>query len=309
MSGYVPGEGVRAPIETRAVVLRVTPVGEADLIFVLLTEEQGRLEARARGARKSKRRFSGGVGVAAIGVATVARARGELWNLVEFQLDHDRAALGRDLEAFAWAGYACELSDRLLASSTEERGAFELVRDLIEVLAKGQADALLLRRLELGLLDHAGFRPALTECAVCGVELVDQRSFEAGPSDSGSRNDREPSDDAIGFDAQRGGALCSQHRLGAGGRPPRQLALATALLEGRTAELRDLSPRDRRGLRDLCQLLIRPHLRSELKSLALLSQLTRQGALGPAIVPEVEPESDADGGPRGATSRAGGAGA
>ena len=55
--------------DTPAVVVRVVDYGEADRIVTLLTRARGKLAAMARGARKSRRRFAGGVGMFAHGRA------------------------------------------------------------------------------------------------------------------------------------------------------------------------------------------------------------------------------------------------
>ncbi|MCY1007247.1 recombination protein O N-terminal domain-containing protein [Nannocystis pusilla] len=61
---------------TPAVILRTRPLGEADLIAIVLTPEQGKLETAAARARNSKKRFAGGLSPGMRGVAAVARGRG-----------------------------------------------------------------------------------------------------------------------------------------------------------------------------------------------------------------------------------------
>ena len=60
---------------TPAIVLRAVNYGEADRIVTLFGRDTGRLSALARGARKSQRRFAGGLGLCAVGVGGAARAR------------------------------------------------------------------------------------------------------------------------------------------------------------------------------------------------------------------------------------------
>ena len=60
---------------TPAIVLRTHAAREADLIVVLLTAARGRVECHARGARKSRRRFPGGLPTGARGEATIGPLR------------------------------------------------------------------------------------------------------------------------------------------------------------------------------------------------------------------------------------------
>src|SRR3989442_15279217 len=47
--------------ESEAIVLRTYPLREADLLVTLFTREEGKVRGVARSAKKSKRRFGGGV--------------------------------------------------------------------------------------------------------------------------------------------------------------------------------------------------------------------------------------------------------
>ena len=52
---------------TSAVIIRTTPLRESDLVVAVLTPQQGKVPCIARGARRSKKRFAGGLPIGAIG--------------------------------------------------------------------------------------------------------------------------------------------------------------------------------------------------------------------------------------------------
>jgi DNA repair protein RecO (recombination protein O) len=63
-------------LSTPAIVLRAVNYGEADRVVTLFGRDIGRVSALARSARKSQRRFAGGLGLGAVGVAALrGRAR------------------------------------------------------------------------------------------------------------------------------------------------------------------------------------------------------------------------------------------
>lgn len=252
-----------APETLPAIVLRSHATGEADLVVVLLTAARGRVECHARGARKSRRRFPGGLPSGARGEATLGVVRrGSLPPLEAFAATGDHLALGRDLEAFAFVGYLCELADRLVAGHDAEGRAFALLDEAIAgtaaaLPARVRPHPVLLRRFELGLLAALGELPVLERCSVCG-----------GAADRTS--------EGVSFSPARGGVLCLEHARG----NPRRLSAplldaAVALLDGAIGarELPELDREVRRGLRDLGRELIEPHLRSPLRSLAFFAQL------------------------------------
>lgn len=249
---------------TPAIVLRARPVGESDLVVVLLTLASGKVSAAARGARRSKKRFPGGLPPGALGVATLAPGRGSLMRLEGFQSERDHGILGRDLERFAYVAYVCELTDELVLEHEADARLFARVHGTIARLCDGPPDPLELRRLELGLLAELGHLPALVACCVCGEPL----DLEAGA--------------VVGFDAGRGGALCPRHRGGATGVRPATLGLAARLVDGPPGpgkaaleETNRVPAPVRQGVRDLVVRVLRLHLRRPLRSTEFFRRLRK----------------------------------
>lgn len=250
---------------TPAVVLATRPLGEADLLVVLFTPGRGKVRAAARHARKSRRRFPGGLVGGAVGEATIVLRGVGLSRLDGFVSVRDLGGLGRDLGRFAQVAYLCELTDGLLHESVADPGLFSALCDAIGRTLDAGADAGMLRRYELVLLRALGLLPALERCAVCGEALA------PGPT--------------APFEEGHGGALCLVHGRGARRVPTTVLELAGRLCgAGDEAEidavLRATAERpasDRRALRDLVQSWLRPHLRQPLRSREFFAKL------GPAM--------------------------
>ena len=95
---------------TPAIVLRAVNYGEADRIVTLFGRDTGRISALARGARKSQKRFAGGLGLCAVGEAWVReRARADLATLERFDVAESHQAFGTDVARMAHAAYGAEL--------------------------------------------------------------------------------------------------------------------------------------------------------------------------------------------------------
>ena len=175
--------------------------------------------------------------------------------LEEFSPSSDHGALGRDLEAFAYAAYLCELVDLLVAGHTADPRIFAALVDALEQ-ASERPTPWVLRRFELRLLDGLGQLPALSECCVCGTP--------------------RPHEGAAALDLRRGGVLCERHAGSAERVPVEVLEAAQALLRHGEAPTQ-LEADSRRALRDLCVGPIRSRLRRPLRSLAFFKQLPRPG--------------------------------
>ncbi len=248
-----------------AVVLRTRPLGESDLLVVLLTPELGKLETAARGARNSKRRFPGGLPAGLRGLAGVTRGRGSLARLERFEASADHTPVGRDLDRFAYVAYLCEVTDELVLAKHADPLVFVALCTALAAVIDGPPRPGELRRYELALLHALGLLPALARCCVCGEPAL------AG------------SDGSVAFAVERGGVLCLAHERGALRMPGEVLALALDLAAGGDPGPLNAAPMElRRALRDLTQTALRAHLRRPLHSLAFFAALPRAEAGGSA---------------------------
>jgi DNA repair protein RecO (recombination protein O) len=181
---------VGTPIVTSAILLRSLAYGEADRVVTLLGATTGRLSAMARGARRSLRRFGGGLGLGARGEAVLRESpHAELLALESFDVADGRTGLGADLGRTAHAGYAAELCERLCAPRQPEPEVYAWLDRFLTLLESRGASAQRLRTFELGLFERLGFGLQLGACVAC------------------SRTDL--GEQVARFDPERGGVVCA----------------------------------------------------------------------------------------------------
>lgn len=185
-------------------MLRVTPYRESDAVVALFTREHGRISALARGARASRRRFAGTLGLLVLGRYELhRRPRAELWTLEAADQVREWTRLAADVAALAHASYGIEIVRELAPPEEPEPRLLDLLIELCDALAEVGPSATVLRAFELAVLDALGHAPMLDVCAGCGHA------------------------DALGdagmvFDPGRGGAVCAgcaARSRGAGVRP------------------------------------------------------------------------------------------
>jgi DNA repair protein RecO (recombination protein O) len=238
---------------------------EADLIVVLLTPGRGKIDCIARAARRSRKRFPGGLPAGARGEARLdERGSGSLVPLLGFSPTSDHGQLGRDLELFAYVAYLCELTDQLVGEAIPDPTLFARLCEAIATAMEATRPQLL-RRYELALLDELGLLPALSRCSVCGSPVDEQSS-------------------GVAFSQDRGGALCLAHSRMARRIPTTVLELARALVDtdasAAAVAYGEADADTRRGLRDLCRESIGPHLRGPLHSLGFFAQIAKPSSRG-----------------------------
>jgi DNA repair protein RecO (recombination protein O) len=195
-------------LSTPAIVLRAINYGESDRVVTLIGRNTGRLSALARGARKSQKRFGGGLGLCAVGEAGLRERHGaELLTLERFDLHESYASLASDVARMAHAAYVAELVSKLCAPRQVEPEVYDWLLGFLGALDRHGASAERLRVFELGLLARLGFGPMLETCAVCGGA-----QFPAAAS---------AEEVAFRWDPERGGVVCGA--CGKRGRPIRAI--------------------------------------------------------------------------------------
>jgi DNA repair protein RecO (recombination protein O) len=250
-----------AALATPAILLRSIDYGESDRIVTLLGRGTGCLGAIARGARKSQRRFGGGLGLCSVGDAALRERGGsELLTLERFDVTATFLSLGTDVERMGHAAYIAELLAKLCAPRQAEPHIYDVALQFLELLDARGAHTLRLRVFELLLLGRLGFAPALEACASCGRDdLSTSEAIDAR------------------FVPDAGGVVC--FACASRGRPMRpvvRLALArlarTNLADAETVAA-GISADVERGCRAALQELIEGHLSAPLRSLEFLSKL------------------------------------
>ena len=239
-----------------ALVLRTYKLGEADRIVVFLTSDRGKRRGVARGARRMRSRFSGGLEVfTQVRIAYVEHEHRDLvrLNYVEPVLS---PLLSKNAEVLEHVGYFAELVDEWALEGDPSERLFRLGTSVCAALAAGTPVGPVARYFEYWLLRLQGVYPSVFTCHQCGTSLLERGAQVTAPygvclcTDCGSP-DRgiDLSPDAIEF------------LRAAATRPPGQLG-----------EVR-FTPRAARELMVAHRTLITANLQKELRSVRVLREL------------------------------------
>src|SRR6185295_19423767 len=113
---------------TPAIVLRQRKLGDADKILTLYTANFGKVDAVAKGVRKSRSKLGGHV--EPLTQATFLLAQGKTLDIVtQVEMIESFQVLRDDLDRLSRALYACELLDKFTEPHEEH---FEMYRLLLD---------------------------------------------------------------------------------------------------------------------------------------------------------------------------------
>ena len=178
----------RRTYKTQGVVLKQTPIGEADRVLSIFTPDLGKVRVVARGVRRTKSRLAGHL--EPLTQVSISVSRGRTLDVInEAETIRSFRALREDLRRVSEGVYLAELVESFSAEQQPNLAIYDLLLEALEFLERSEDATQAIRCFEMQLLDHSGFGPELYQCVEC-------------------RSTLEPG--GYLFSSAKGGVLCQQ---------------------------------------------------------------------------------------------------
>jgi DNA repair protein RecO (recombination protein O) len=159
--------------------LRGRQLGEADRILTLFTRERGKLDAVAKGVRRTRSHFAGRLEFGNECAFVMHRGR-SLDVVVSAEILHAPWTRLVEPERFAVASAVAEMIDAFCELDLALPDVYDLLVGAIGAIAGTESPQSLLPRFELRLLDMLGLAPPLETCVQCGAPLGDGSAWLDG---------------------------------------------------------------------------------------------------------------------------------
>lgn len=149
-------------------VLQVTPVGEYDKRVVILTKEQGKISAFARGARRPNSPLIAAVNPFSFGEFTVYAGRSS-YTIQSAKISNYFSELREDMEGACYGFYFLEFTSYYTKEANDEREMLKLLYQTLRALTNPHVPNRLIRYIfELKALCVNGEGPQVFQCISCG---------------------------------------------------------------------------------------------------------------------------------------------
>ncbi len=251
---------------TPAIVLRTRLIGEKDRVMTLLSPDEGKFDAVARGARSPKSKLAAVSQPFVRARFLLARGRSlDITSQAEVETAHIH--ISGDLWRTAWATYVCEISS-IVPECQPDAALFELLGATLAAFDDFSRHALDIEIagfwFQARFLETNGYAAMLGRCVVSGEKIV------IAPDDATAR---------VAFSPELGGTLCASF---ASRDPARMNVLAQSLRALRVLERAPLPPladdfelttQARRDLRDCLRRSLFSHLDARPKSQKFLDEV------------------------------------
>lgn len=157
--------------KTEVIVLRSTPLGDADKIVTFYSPELGKLRGVAKGARRTKSPFGSSLEVLTHLQLLFFQSNSGLHRVSQTNLLDYFSALRQDLSQLTSTLYLVDLVYCLTPAEDANPALFELLLHTLKLLETGKTPFTLLRIFEIRLFALLGYAPQLECCVRCQKAL------------------------------------------------------------------------------------------------------------------------------------------
>lgn len=155
----------------RVIVLRRRDSGESDRRLVLFSLEDGKIDAIAKGARKSASRLAAASEPLAVSTMTLVKGIANRF-VTQAQLSLSYRRLRQDYDRLTQALALAELYAAVLPYDLPSPELFELLEISLTALEEHPKPIVALAWAQIRLMEGAGFMPSLAECSTSGEGIV-----------------------------------------------------------------------------------------------------------------------------------------
>jgi len=172
--------------KSEGLLLRVTDFSETSRIVVIFTQEFGKISALAKGGRRLKGPFESALDLlSTCQIVFLRKNTSGLDLLTEAKLVSRFHPQERDLTCLYAGYYLAELLLALTEDYDPHPNLYAAAQDALNMFRSSETMLLGIIRFELVLLRELGQLPDLENCAACGIELTEGKTFGYWVSEGG----------------------------------------------------------------------------------------------------------------------------
>lgn len=155
--------------KSNGIIIRKTDFNEADRIVTILTDDCGKIDCIAKGARRLKSKFCGRLELFYNINLTCFQGR----NLANLNEAHLLSAFPeeKDVNKHRILFYIAELTNKLIQSDQQIDGAYPLLLDTLQNLKNSDKLEIILHAYLIKLLTLTGFLSPWNKCGICSHPL------------------------------------------------------------------------------------------------------------------------------------------
>lgn len=155
-------------LNLRGIVLKETPVGEADKFITILAKDYGKISVSVKGARRVRSGLTAGTSLFSYSDFYISEVKKKFY-LNQTEPIETFYGLRKSLDCLAYGSYFLEITNKMLYENMPANNVLLLLLKALTALSKSNVSKRLISAIfELKILEFNGYRPETENCVSCG---------------------------------------------------------------------------------------------------------------------------------------------
>lgn len=161
---------------TEGVVLKSIEYGDADKIVTIYTKKYGKIQAIAKGVRKTKSKFGSSLEILTYAVFLFYKGK-NIDIISQTEILESFFTASKEIVKFAFASNCAEVVNKISGEGEVNLSIFFLLKEVLHYLKEAKDPKLLTLSFKWQMLAILGYKPSFGRCCICNSKIEDQKEM------------------------------------------------------------------------------------------------------------------------------------
>jgi len=161
---------------TEGIVLKTIEYGDADKIVTIYTKNHGKIQAIAKGVRKTKSKFGSSLEILTYAVFLIYKGK-NIDIISQTEILESFFIASKEIVKFAFASNCVEVVNKISEEGEVNLSLFFLLKEVLHYLKEAKDPKLLTLSFKWQTLAILGYKPSFNRCCSCNSEIKDQKEM------------------------------------------------------------------------------------------------------------------------------------
>lgn len=161
---------------TEGVVLKSIEYGDADKIVTIYTKKYGKIQAIAKGVRKTKSKFGSSLEILTYAIFLFYKGK-NIDIISQTEILESFFTASKEIVKFAFASNCAEVVNKISEEGEVNLSIFFLLKEVLHYLKEAKDPKLLNLSFKWQALAILGYKPSFGRCCICNSKIEEQKEM------------------------------------------------------------------------------------------------------------------------------------
>ena len=162
--------------KTEGIVLKSVEYGDADKIVTIYTKNYGKIQAIAKGVRKTKSKFGSSLEILTCAIFLIYKGK-NIDIISQTEILESFFTTSKEIVKFAFASNCIEVVNKISEEGEVNLCLFFLLKEVLHHLKEAKDPKLLTLSFKWQILAILGYKPSFDRCCMCNNKIEDQKEM------------------------------------------------------------------------------------------------------------------------------------